>query len=80
MAMLILWQAANYRNAAPDDHRFVRRFLIITPGLTVKERLEDSLNPAHPDNDWTAFSLVPPSPQWEMALAPQCQRHQDQSS
>ena len=69
MAMLILYQAANHRNAAPDDHRFVRRFLIITPGLTVKERLQDSLNPSHPDSDWNAFGLVPPGDQWEMALA-----------
>ena len=69
MAMLILWQAANHRNAAPDDHRFVRRFLVITPGLTVKERLQDSLDPNHPDSDWNAFGLVPVGDQWEMALA-----------
>ena len=69
MAMLILWQAANHRNAAPDDHRFVRRFLVITPGLTVKERLQDSLDPNHPDSDWNAFGLVPAGDQWEMALA-----------
>ena len=69
MAMLILWQAANHRNAAPDDHRFVRRFLVITPGLTVKERLQDSLNPNHPDSDWNAFGLVPAGDQWEIALA-----------
>lgn len=34
MAMLILWQAANHRNAASNDDRFVRHFLILTPGLT----------------------------------------------
>ena len=76
MAILILYHAANHRSAAPDDHRFVRRFLVITPGLTVKERLEDSLDPGHQDNDWTAFSLVPPGDQWEMALARQSQSHQ----
>ena len=69
MAMLILYQAANHRNAAPDDHRFARRFLVVTPGLTVRERLQDSLNPNHPDSDWNAFGLVPPGDQWEMALA-----------
>ena len=68
MAMLILYQAANHRNAAPDDQRFVRRFLVITPGLTVKERLQDSLDPGHPDSDWSAFGLVPPGDQWEIAL------------
>ena len=67
MAMLILYHAAN-QNAAPDDPRFVRRFLVITPGLTVRERLQDSLNPGHEDNDWTAFSLAPPGDRWERAL------------
>ena len=69
MAMLILYHAANHRNSAPDDLRFVRRFLVITPGLTVRERLEDSLNPSHPDSDWNAFGLIPPGDQSEMALA-----------
>ena len=67
MAMLIMYHAAN-QNAAPDDQRFGRRFLVITPGLTVKERLQDSLNPGHEDNDWTAFSLTPPGDRWERAL------------
>ena len=67
MAMLILYHSAN-QNVAPDDSRFVRRFLLITPGLTVKERLHDSLNPGHEDNDWTALSLTPPGDSWERAL------------
>ena len=69
MAMLILSHTANHRNAAPDDHRFTRRFLVITPGLTVRERLQDSLDPAHDDSDWKAFNLVPPGDQWEKALS-----------
>ena len=68
MAMLILYHTANHRNAAPDDHRFTRRFLVITPGLTVRERLQDSLDPGHEDSDWKAFNLVPPGDQWERAL------------
>ena len=68
MAMLILYHTANHRNAAPDDHRFTRRFLVITPGLTVRERLQDSLEPRHEDSDWKAFNLVPPGDQWEQAL------------
>ena len=68
MAMLILWQTANHRNAAADDHRFVRRFLVLTPGLTVMERLQDSLDPGHEANDWTYFKLIPPGDQWELAL------------
>ena len=69
MAMLILWQAANHRNAAVYDDRFVRRFLILTPGLTVKERLEDSLDPSNEANDWAYFKLIPSGDQWERALA-----------
>ena len=60
MAMLILYHTANHRAATPDDHRFTRRFLVITPGLTVRERLQDSLDPGHEDSDWKAFNLVPP--------------------
>ena len=69
MAMLVLYHTANHRNAAPDDHRFTRRFLVITPGLTVRERLQDSLDPGHEDSDWKAFNLVPPGDQWEQALS-----------
>ena len=69
MAMIILYHTANHRNAAPDDNRFTRRFLVITPGLTVRERLQDSLDPGHDDSDWKAFSLVPPGDQWEQALS-----------
>ena len=68
MAMLILYHTANHRNAASDDHRFARRFLVITPGLTVRERLQDSLDPGHEDSDWKAFNLVPSGDQWEQAL------------
>ena len=69
MAMLVLYHAANHQNAAPDDRRFTRRFLVITPGLTVRERLQDSLDPGHEDSDWKAFNLVPPGDQWEQALS-----------
>ena len=68
MAMLILWQAANHRSAVSNEDRFVRRFLILTPGLTVKERLQDSLDPSKEGNDWAYFGLVPPGDQWERAL------------
>ena len=68
MAMIILWQAANHRNAAAGDNRFVRRFLILTPGLTVRERLQDSLDPTNDANDWAYFKLIPPGDQWERAL------------
>ena len=68
MAMIILWQAANHYASGQEDNRFVRRFLLLTPGLTVKERLQDSLDPRQPNNDWKVFNLVPPGDLWEPAL------------
>ena len=67
MAMLIAWQVANCQ-ANPDDTRFVRRFLLLTPGLTVKERLEASLVPNSPQNDYTEFGILPPGAEWDQAL------------
>ena len=68
MAMLIAWQVTNH-HANPNDERFVRRFLLVTPGLTVKERLESSLNPNSPNNDYTEFGILPPGDDWEQALS-----------
>ena len=42
MAAIILWQTCNHR-AYPADRRFTNRFLAITPGVTVRERLEAGL-------------------------------------
>ena len=68
MAMLILWQAANHYASRQEDLRFVRRFLLLTPGITVRERLQDSLDPRQPKNDWKTFNLIPPGDLWEPAL------------
>jgi len=38
MAMLIAWQALN-KLASPQDGRFSDAFLIITPGITICDRL-----------------------------------------
>lgn len=38
MAMLIAWQTLN-KVAAPNDNRFAKRFLVVTPGLTIRDRL-----------------------------------------
>ena len=69
MAMLILWQAANQYASGQENPKFVRRFLLLTPGLTVRERLQDSLDPRNPNNDWKTFNLIPPGDLWEPALA-----------
>ena len=42
MAGIILWQTCNHQ-AYPSDPRFTNRFLAITPGVTVQERLEAGL-------------------------------------
>ena len=42
MAGIILWQTCNHQ-AYPSDPRFTDRFLAITPGITVQERLEAGL-------------------------------------
>jgi type III restriction enzyme len=38
MAMLIAWQALN-KLANPYDKRFSRNFLVVTPGITIRDRL-----------------------------------------
>ena len=38
MAMLIAWQCLN-KLANPQDARFTDTFLIVTPGITIRDRL-----------------------------------------
>ena len=47
MAMLIAWQAVNA--ARKDSKDFSRAFLIVTPGITIRDRLRVLL-PSEPDN------------------------------
>jgi len=58
MAMLIAWQALN-KAAKPQDNRFSDAFLIVTPGITIRDRLR-VLAPSDPDNYYRVFDLVPP--------------------
>ena len=68
MAMLIVWQAANYA-ANPDDPRFTNRFLLVTPGITVRERLQADLIPDDNQQDcYRRFQLLPPGERWEADL------------
>ena len=57
MAMLISWQTLN-KAASPNDARFARRFLIVTPGLTIRDRLR-VLRPEDDDNYYKLRDLVP---------------------
>jgi len=57
MAMLIAWQTINAARH-PKSGRFTRGFLIVAPGLTIKERLR-VLQPNDPDNYYFTRELVP---------------------
>lgn len=57
MAMLIAWQTINAVRQ-PNSKRFTRGFLIVTPGITIRDRLR-VLQPNDPDNYYRNFELVP---------------------
>jgi type III restriction enzyme len=51
MAMLIAWQAIN-ASRHPQSKKFMRGFLVVAPGLTIKDRLR-VLQPNDPDSYYT---------------------------
>jgi type III restriction enzyme len=57
MAMLIAWQTINAVRR-PGSPRFTRGFLIVAPGLTIKDRLR-VLQPNDPDSYYASRELVP---------------------
>ncbi len=57
MAMLIAWQVLN-KSARPNDKRFTRRFLVVSPGVTIRDRLRVLL-PQQEDNYYRQRDLVP---------------------
>jgi type III restriction enzyme len=57
MAMLIAWQTVNAARH-PQSKQFTRGFLVVTPGLTIKDRLR-VLQPNDPDNYYVKAELVP---------------------
>ncbi len=57
MAMLIAWHVLNKR-ANPQDARFSDAFLIVTPGITIRDRLRVLL-PNDPDNYYRQRDIVP---------------------
>ncbi len=57
MAMLIAWQTINAVRH-PGSKRFTRGFLVVTPGLTIKDRLR-VLWPNDPDNYYQHRELIP---------------------
>ncbi len=57
MAMLIAWQALN-KIANPQDSRYSDAFLIVTPGITIRDRLRVLL-PNDPGNYYRQRDLLP---------------------
>ncbi|WP_019989997.1 BPTD_3080 family restriction endonuclease [Rudanella lutea] len=58
MAMIIAWQTINAVRR-PQSKNFTRGFLIVTPGITIKDRLR-VLQPNDPDSYYASRELVPP--------------------
>jgi len=57
MAMLIAWQTINAVRR-PNSKKYTRGFLVVTPGLTIKDRLR-VLYPNDPDSYYKSRELVP---------------------
>ena len=58
MGMLIAWHTIN-KVHSPRDARFAKRFLVVTPGITIRDRLR-VLMPSDPGNYYRERDLVPP--------------------
>ena len=64
MAMLIAWHTLN-KLANPQDPRFSDAFLIVTPGITIRDRLRVLL-PNDPQNYYRQRDIIPT--QWQEQL------------
>ena len=68
MSMIIAWHVLN-QDANPRAKRYGKLFLVVAPGLTIRDRLR-VLKPNDPDNYYQALDLVP------IALRPRLQQAQ----
>jgi type III restriction enzyme len=57
MAMIIAWHTLN-KAANPQDARFTNAFLLVAPGITIRDRLR-VLHPSDPENYYDKLDLVP---------------------
>ncbi len=57
MAMLVAWQTINAVRR-PGSSKFTRGFLVVTPGITIRDRLR-VLQPNDPDSYYRSRELVP---------------------
>jgi type III restriction enzyme len=67
MAMLIAWHALN-KLANTQDARFSDTFLIVTPGITIRDRLRVLL-PNDPNNYYRQLDIIPPDLRTELGKA-----------
>jgi type III restriction enzyme len=67
MGMLLAWQALN-KLANRQDQRFSDAFLIVSPGITIRDRLRVLL-PSDPNNYYQFLDLLPPSLREELGKA-----------
>ena len=67
MAMLIAWQVLN-KIADPQNAKFTDTFLIVTPGITIRDRLR-VLYPNDPQNYYQQRDIVSPSQMDELGRA-----------
>jgi type III restriction enzyme len=67
MAMLIAWQTLN-KLANPQDARFSDTFLIVTPGITIRDRLRVLL-PNDPQNYYRQRDIIPAEPLKQLGQA-----------
>lgn len=67
MAMLIAWQTVNAVRH-PNSRKFSRGFLIVAPGITIRDRLRVLL-PNDPENYYRAREIVPPDMLGDIAKA-----------
>jgi type III restriction enzyme len=67
MAMIIAWQTVNAVRH-PDSRRFSKGFLVVAPGITIKDRLR-VLQPNDPDSYYRSREIVPEDMQGDLGRA-----------
>ena len=67
MAMLIAWHTLN-KHANPQDIRFSDTFLVVTPGITIRDRLRVLL-PNDPQNYYRQRDIIPAELQEQLGQA-----------
>ena len=67
MSMLIAWQVLNKRRN-PQDNRFTDAFLVVAPGITIRDRLRVLL-PSDPNSYYKELDVVPVEYRGELGTA-----------